>query len=111
MNELKSKIWVEALLRRAHSVFAAAYVIRRGDEDAGAVLVKVADMSGKADLYVPSRNAAGDRIWIVHFDEHKTEAEVDAYCNRRCENDPDLWVVEIEDPKRRHFLTELVEER
>jgi hypothetical protein len=106
--QLKTGFWVEALLRRAATGLAAAYVIRHGDEDAGAVLVKVADLSGQAELFVPARDENGDRIWTRFRDKPVAEAEVDAYCRRRAEGDPEIWVVEIEDRQGRSFLTEPV---
>ena len=110
MIQLRTKFWVEALLRRAEIGLAAAYVIRHGDEDAGAVLVKVANLTGQAELFVPARDENGDRIWTRFRDEPVMEAEIDAYCRRRTDGDPDIWVIEIEDRKGRNFLTERVED-
>lgn len=109
MSELKTRFWVEALVRRADTGLAHAYVIRHGDEDAGAVLVKVVRGGGLAQLYVPARDARGERIWTPFRPEAVAEAEVDDYCRRRMDGDPDLWLVEIEDRQARHFLTEPVE--
>lgn len=109
MSELKTKFWAEALVRRAETGLAHAYVIRHGDEDAGAVLVKVVPGDGLAQLYVPARDEAGMRIWTPFRAGLVPEADVDAYCQRRSDSDPDLWVIEIEDRKGRHFLTEPVE--
>jgi hypothetical protein len=109
MSGLKTKIWVDALVRRAETGLAAIYVIRRGDEDAGAVLVKVVLRDGLARLLVPARDGHGERIWQVFRDGSVPEADADAYCRRRLESDPDLWLVEIEDRDGRHFLTEPVE--
>ena len=100
---------MDALVRRADTGLAAAYVVRRGDEDAGAVLVKVVLGDGLAQLFVPVRDETGERIWSRFRGRPVPEAETDAYCRRRLEDDPDLWLVEIEDRRGRHFLTEPVE--
>lgn len=111
MVELKAEIWAAALIRRAQAGGAFAAVARKGDADAGAVLVKVATLDGRARLYAPARDGEGERVWLdlsagTLGDE---ERAVDAHARRRAENDPDLWVVEIEDRQGRHFLQERVE--
>ncbi|WP_323762581.1 DUF1491 family protein [Maricaulis sp.] len=107
MSVLKTKFWVEALIRRAELGLAAVYVIRRGDEDAGAVLVKVVVDRSLAQLYVPARDDQGERVWSRR--PETDEASLDAWCHKRIDQDPDLWVIEIEDRQGRHFLTEPVE--
>ena len=110
MNQIKAEIWVQALLRRAQVAGAMGGVLKRGDSDAGAVLVRVALLDGTAHLYAPARDFEGNRVWLQPLGgEPVSEADVDAYCRRRLESDPDLWVVEVEDRQGRHFLTEPVE--
>jgi hypothetical protein len=92
MSVLKTKFWVDALIRRAELGLASVYVIRRGDEDAGSVLVK---------------DDQGERVWSRRAETD--EASLDAWCHKRADQDPDLWVIEIEDRHGRHFLTEPVE--
>jgi len=110
MMQVRADFWVDALIRRAESGLAAAYVIRRGDEDAGAVLVKVVQSREVCRLFVPQRDETGERIWVQHSREACDEREIDEYCQRRVRSDPDLWIIEIEDRQGRHFLTEPVEE-
>ena len=112
MFELKTEIWASALIRRAGIAGAFAGVTRKGDTDAGAVLVKVATLDGKARLYTPARNGDGDRIWLDLSSGSlgDAEADVDAYVRKRADKDPDLWVIEIEDKQGRHFLLEPVDE-
>jgi hypothetical protein len=110
MIELKAKFWVDALVRRAETGFASAYVIRRGDEDVGTVLVKVVAADRLARLFVPARDQNGTRVWQLYRKTPIPEPEADDYCRRRTENDPDVWIIEIEDRQGRHFLTEPVEE-
>ena len=85
-------------------------MIRRGDEDAGTVLVKVVAADRLARLFVPARDQNGTRVWQLYRKTPIPEPEADDYCRRRTENDPDVWIIEIEDRQGRHFLTEPVEE-
>jgi hypothetical protein len=109
--QLKTEIWVQALIRRAEVGGAFAGVVRKGDTDAGAVLVKVASLDGRARLYAPAQDNEGQRVWLDLSSGAlgDGEAEVDAYARKRAENDPDLWIVEVEDRHARHFLTEPVD--
>lgn len=113
MHELKTDFWASALIRRAQIGGAFAGVVRKGDTDAGAVMVKVATLDGKARLYAPARNGEGERIWLdlSAGPLGDVEADVDAHIRKRAHTDPDLWVIEVEDKKGRHFLTEPVDTR
>ncbi|MBL8548398.1 MAG: DUF1491 family protein [Hyphomonadaceae bacterium] len=109
--ELKTEIWAQALLRRAAVAGAMGVVARRGDRDAGAVLVKVATLDGKARLYAPARDGEGERVWLDLSAGSLGEEEraVDEYVRKRSAQDPDLWVIEIEDRQGRTFLTEKID--
>lgn len=110
MNDLKARFWIDALRWRAEAAGASVYVARRGDPDAGAVLVKVLLARGAARLFAPVRNFEGERVWAQPLGEGPVpEADAVAYAERRAERDPDLWVVEIDDPRGRHFLEEPLE--
>lgn len=111
MFELKTDFWASALIRRASNAGAFAGVTRKGDTDAGAVLVKVATLNGKARLYAPARDGDGERIWLdlSAGPLGDVEGDVDAYVRKRSGTDPDLWVIEIEDKHGRHFLEERVD--
>ena len=106
---LKSEIWVKALIRRAAVANAPAMVVRRGHSDAGTIYVKVARLDGTAEVYGPTYGKEGERVWMrVTGADPVTDAEADAYLVRQEKFDPDIWVVEVEDKEGRHFLTEPV---
>lgn len=111
MFELKTDFWASALIRRAELAGAFAGVVRKGDADAGAVLVKVSTLDGRARLYAPARDGEDQRIWLdlSAIELGDDEAAIDAYVERRAGRDPDLWVIEIEDKHGRHFLLERVQ--
>ena len=110
MTELKARFWVDALRWRAESAGASVYIARRGDPDAGVVLLKVSPAQGLAKVFVPSRDMQGERVWTCPLgDEPSQEDLVTEYVARRIDRDPDLWVVEIEDVQGRDFLNEPIE--
>ncbi|SRR5258706_5235692 len=107
---LKSEIWVKAYLRSCAAAGASAVVVRHGDDDAGAIFVKISRLDGTGRLFGPApagldSGSSWDRQLAAHLDgDAVTEAEIDAYLLRQAEFDSDLWVVEVEDRQGRHFL-------
>jgi hypothetical protein len=105
--KLKTRMWVQALIRRAEINGASAFVVRKGEADAGTVLVKVSPMNGAATVWVSSFGRDGGRRWIrATGDVPVPDADAEAYIRRSVTRDGDLWVVEIEDRAGRDFLTE-----
>jgi hypothetical protein len=111
MSALRTDFWASALIRRAAAGGAFAGLVRKGDPDAGAVMVKVATLDGRARLYAPAMGPDGERRWLdLSAGALGTdEAAVDAHLAQRAAQDRDLWIVEIEDRAGRTFLTEPVE--
>ena len=110
-TRLTSKIWVDALVRRVNVVGASAYVLQKGDEERGDVLVKVAKLDQTASLYTPTINMEGERVFLdlIVLGVGPDVATIDTYIARAKIRDRDLWIVEIEDREGRHFLTEKVQ--
>ena len=105
MVRLTAEIWVQAYLTRLRLKEIPAFVVARGDATAGAVLVKLNPLDGRAVLYQRSLNLmTGARAWAVLTDG--PEAEVDQAVTRQRGFDPDLWVIEVEDRAGRHLLDE-----
>jgi hypothetical protein len=106
---LSTDVWVGALIRRAELAGAFATVARKGDERAGAVLVKLYNpLTREAKLYSQANLGEEEAVW-VEPKPGASESELDAYARRQAEFDPDLWLVEIEDREGRSFLTEKIE--
>ena len=102
---LASGIWVSAYLARLRLAGIAAYQVARGDDTAGAVLVKLSLMDGKARLFERQFDLATDvRVWGVLAEG--PEAEIDAIVARARARDRDLWVIEVEDRLGRSLLDE-----
>jgi hypothetical protein len=98
-------VWVGAYLRRLEGLAIPAFVVRRGDDTAGAVLVKLATLDGRARLFQRSFDPmTGARTWMVLAEG--PEPEVDEAVARQRRFDPDLWVIEVEDRAGRHLLGE-----
>jgi hypothetical protein len=106
---LRTEFWVKGYLRRCAIEGASAVVVRHGDDDAGAIFIKVNRLDGTCLLFGPApagfTGAESDRRWVSCLaPEGVAEAAADSFLAREWGFDSDLWVVEVEDPRGRHFL-------
>ena len=105
---LATRIWVQAQIRLCdvHSIPLA--IVRKGDPQAGAVVVRI--VRGR-DLNVLLRRHTlpdGASDWMSVGGARADTDEIgdvaaSAYIEKEVGRDPDLWVIEIEDPKLRYW--------
>ncbi|WP_417604002.1 DUF1491 family protein [Primorskyibacter flagellatus] len=105
MARLTAEFWVHAYLARLRFQNIPAFVTAHGDDTAGAVLVKLNTLNGRAQAFQRSFDLmSGARAWVTLAEGD--EAEVDAAISRQRRFDPDLWVIEVEDRDGHHLLDE-----
>ncbi len=104
-GRLKSGFWISAQVRLCDQAFIPVAVLRKGDPDAGAILLKLNRLSEGCEVLTQVRNMDGTRAWMRGTgDTPVKEEDANAYIGRQRGRDPDLWVLEIEDPDRRYIL-------
>lgn len=99
---IKSELWVKAYLRRCAVANMGVYVTRRGDSDAGSILIKVDCLDGNYQVYGPAIGSSftpeGDRLWQCLTDGEGIDEQVaDKLISQQISFDPDIWVIAIED--------------
>ena len=105
MARLRSKIWVQAYLKRLEIQNIAAYVTAHGDDHSGAILIKVIKMDGSAQLYQKTFDLQSNKNVWVRISEG-LDKEIDSLLEKQKVYDPDLWVVEIESASGQNYLDE-----
>lgn len=102
MARLTAEFWVQAYLARLRLAGIPAFVVSHGNDEAGAVLVKLNTLDGKAQSFTRNFGGDGARVWSALCDD--VEPVVDAAIARQRRFDPDLWVIEVEDRQGRSLL-------
>jgi hypothetical protein len=95
---VKAGLWVQVALRLGNAAGRYGAVLRRGDADAGGVLVVLRGRDGLSVLS-QARAANGELCWLRATGPAPVDqAAADAYVARQVRTDPDLWVLEFESP-------------
>ena len=105
---LKAELWVKAHLRTCNFMNIPAFVVKRGDDQAGSVLIKINRLNDNCMVLMPTTNfETGKRQWLQGTGaDWVSEGLADAYIEKQLKFDRDLWVLEIEDTEGRHLLQE-----
>lgn len=103
---LKAGIVVRAIIRRAEVEGAQAFVVRKGSEEAGAILLKISRLDGTCTVLNQARNSEGDLVWAKPLGNSVEEEKASTWFERQIKFDPDIWIVEIEDRQGRAFVVE-----
>jgi hypothetical protein len=95
---IKAGIWVSMALRMGNADGRFGAVLRKGDPDAGGVLVVLRSRDGVCVLS-QVRSTDGELVWMRATGAGAVdEPTADAYVARQVSFDPDLWVLEFEAP-------------
>jgi hypothetical protein len=98
LPRLRTEIWFQAQLRLCDLRGIPLMVLRRGDRDAGSVVLKLLPREGAPALYAQTSRPDGARAWRrVPLPAPGGEPEAEAYLAREVKRDPDLWIIEIDD--------------
>jgi hypothetical protein len=102
---LTTSVWVSAQVRLCDRAFIPATVVRRGNDEAGTVLIKLNRFAAGVTVFAQATSLDGELAWSRGTGPAPvSEAEADAYIERQVKYDPDVWVLEIEDRKGMYEL-------
>jgi hypothetical protein len=94
---LASRIEVSALIRRIEGMGGTAAVLARGDAEAGAILLLLADRGTPHAMLERVLDVSGSYRWQrVGPQDIVSLEDVNTYIERRRRGDGDLWVLELD---------------
>ena len=105
---VQSAVMVTALQRRAESEGGFAAVIAKGDSQAGAIIVILAEKGRKARVLERSLQVDGRYAWQdVRSQTVDNEEQIERFLARRRNTDPDLWIIELDIASAERFAAEM----
>ena len=102
---LPAHVEVSGLIRRVQAEGGFAAVIRKGEREAGTVLVVLTENGANTRVYERMPQADGSRMW--HCARHEScgnPGEFTEYLERRGKQDPDIWIVELDIANGERFI-------
>lgn len=104
-QRIAAHLEVKGLIRAVEAAGGFATVIAKGERDAGTLLVICCGNERCAAAYERMPQPDGRRAWTLSR-EQTTENPTDfwEYCDRRKEQDRDLWILELDVPDAERFI-------
>ena len=94
---LPAHLEVSALIRATQAAGGFAMVLRKGDKEAGTILVVLTEKGGNSRVYERMPLPDGTRAWTcARRQESPDSGDFNAYVARRGDQDADLWIVELD---------------
>ena len=105
---LQSSLLIGLLKRRAESEGGFAAILARGDAEAGAILVVLAERGRKRSLLERTLQRDGRYSWQdIAGQSLEDEAQFQSLLDRRRRTDPDLWIIELDIASAERFVAEM----
>jgi hypothetical protein len=104
-GRLPASLEVSSLIRRVAAAGGFAAVLKKGEPDAGTIALVCREKNGNQRLMERLPQPDGTRLWTpTRTQVPEEQAEFDAYLSRRGDQDPDLWIVELDIPNPERFI-------
>lgn len=102
---LPAHLEVSSLIRSVNGAGGFATVLSKGDREAGTILVVIVQNGANARVYERMPTLDGTRQWHCSFREVPGKRqEFSDYLHRRGDQDPDLWIVELDIAEGERFI-------
>ncbi|TYC89966.1 DUF1491 family protein [Novosphingobium sp. BW1] len=94
---LPAHMEVSALIRRVESEGGFGMVLSKGERDAGTLMVVLVERGRNSRAYERMPQLDGTRKWTMSREQNTEKHwEFAEFLERRGQQDPDLWIVELD---------------
>ena len=105
---LATSVRISALIRIAEAQGGFAAVLAKGDPTAGSILLLLAERGGIRRIFERLLQPDGSYSWQPTGPQAiDNTQEIDGIIARRRQNDPDLWILELDIPSLERFAAEM----
>jgi hypothetical protein len=102
---LPAHLEVAGLIRAVEVAGGFAAVLKKGEPDGGTILAVLTQNGTATRLYERMPSASGARSWTLSRAENtENKQEFSEYLDRRTNQDPDLWIVELDIADGERFI-------
>jgi len=102
---LPTHLEVSGLVRQVNAAGGFAMVLVKGEPDAGTILLVLTERGADARVYERMPQLDGTRSWSCsRRQESGDPGDIQTYVDRRREQDPDLWIVELDVADGERFI-------
>lgn len=103
MGRIKANLVASALMRQAEILGLSTYLVKKGDRDYGTIYIRQNLDSHNACLFERMHDLDGLPKWrkiqITETVDHMSNP-LDLWLQNRQNSDPDLWIIDIDDPQK-----------
>jgi hypothetical protein len=104
-DRLPAHVEVSALIRAVDAAGGFGMVIKKGERDAGTLLIICCENGTNLRAFERMPQLDGTRKWVLSKEEDpENPLEFSEYCERRKRQDDDLWIVELDVANAEQFL-------
>lgn len=104
-DRLPAHLEVSALIRAVDANGGFATVIKKGERDAGTLLIICCENGTNQRLYERMPQLDGSRDWVLtKVEDPENPQEFTEYCERRKRQDDDVWIVELDIENAEQFF-------
>lgn len=98
-DRIPTHLLMDIHLRRLTTEGVPYYILNKGAPASGTILLKLNNRQNGCVVLQQQRDLEGVMGWMKLFKGQVVEeSEADAYIKRAVDRDPDVWVVEVEEP-------------
>ena len=90
-----TKVWIDSYRKRLEEKAIPLFIVKKGDEVAGSILIKISNLKGFTRVFVQAIGLDGSNDW-TELTKGADDA-IEKVILKQVHFDQDIWILEVED--------------